>query len=88
MRITLWPQSRSGKWSAGLSIAFVVLFCLKLMALTPMPIFAIAALGLAGFVIGILAMFKNKEKALLVFLSIPLGLLIIFWTAAEIMYPH
>jgi hypothetical protein len=58
------------------------------MALTPMPIFAIAALGLAGFVIGILAMFKNKEKSLLVFLSIPLGLLIIFWTAAEIMYPH
>ena len=88
MKITLAPITRAGKWAAGLSIVFIVLMSLKIMGLMPLPSPAIVALGFIGFVIGIVAIIKNKERSILVFLSIPVGLLIIFWTAAELIYPH
>lgn len=88
MKAKLWPQSRSGQWSAGLSIAFIVLIMLKMMGALPFPTFAVAALGLAGFIAGIAAIIGKKERAILVFLPILVGLLIISWTVAEIVYPH
>jgi membrane associated rhomboid family serine protease len=54
----------------------------------PFPSPFIAALGVIGFVLGLISIFKNKDKSLFVLLSIPVGLLIIFWVAAEIAFPH
>lgn len=88
MKVTLWPKSDLGKWSARLSIAFIILISLKIMNAAPMPTFTIAILGLVGFFMGIVAMIKNKERSIPIFLSIVVGLLIIFWTVAEFIYPH
>lgn len=88
MKTTFTPITRAGKWAAGLSIAFIVLMGLKIVGLMPLPNPVIVALGFIGFVIGIVAIIKNKERSILVFLSIPVGLLIVFWTAAELIYPH
>lgn len=66
---------------------------LKLSALAiairlPFPSPLIAGLGMIGFVSGVISIFKNKDRSLFVLLSIPIGLLIIFWVAAEIAFPH
>jgi hypothetical protein len=61
---------------------------LKMMGALPLPTFAVAALGLAGFIAGIAAIIGKKERVILIFLPILVGFLIIFWTVAEIIYPH
>lgn len=88
MKMTLFPQDSAGKWSTGLSAAFVVLIWLKMQYSIHIMTFAIAALGLAGFAFGITAIIKNKDRSLFTFLSVLVGLVIIFWIAAEIIYPH
>ena len=88
MKATFTPKTSAGKWSAGLSIAFIVLIGLKIMDLMRIPSPVIVALGFIGFVIGIVAIIKNKERSILVFLSIPVGLLIVFSAAAELIYPY
>jgi len=88
MRLTILPKSTLGKWAAGLAIAFIVLITVKIQASLPLPTFFIAALGLAGFITGIVAVFKNRDRAILIFLSFIVGLIIMLWTAAEFMFPH
>ncbi len=82
------PRTQLGKWSAGLCIAFVILIQMKLWGLNPMPTFSIAALGLGGFAAGLVAIVKNKDRSALTFLSILVGLLIVLWISAELIYPH
>lgn len=45
-------------------------------------------MGVVGFVLEIISIVKYKDRALLTWLSIPIGLVIIFWTVAEIAFPH
>jgi len=90
MRLNLLPKTTSGKWSVGISIVFIILICMKILNIIsiPIPTFAIAALGLIGFILSIIAIFKNKDRAILNFLPILVGLLIILWTIAEFIFPH
>lgn len=88
MKITLLPKTRLGYWSAGLSILFIIMIWLKMQGLIPLMTFMIAGFGIAGFFVGLIAVFMNKDWAILNFLSIIVGLLIILWIAAEIIFPH
>lgn len=93
MKIQVWSKTKTGKWAAILTLLFIVLMVLKLSALAitirlPFPSPFIAMLGVIGFVFGIISFFKNKDRSLFVLLSLPVGLLIIFWVAAEIAFPH
>lgn len=88
MKITILPETSLGKWSIVLSIAFIILIYLKMQYGIPVMSFAIAGLGLAGVIMCIVAMIRNKEISLLYFIPIFVGLLIIFWVSAEIVYPH
>jgi len=88
MKITLIPKSNLGKCSVGLSIAFIILIWLKIQFSIPVMTFAIAALGLTGFITSLVSIFKNKDRAVLTFLPILVGLIIIFWITGEIMFPH
>jgi len=88
MRLTFLPKTTLGKWSVGLSIAFIILIWMKIQYAIHLPSFAIAALGLAGLVIGIAAIFKNKDRAVLNLLPIIVGLVILLWIAAELIFPH
>lgn len=84
----LLPKTRAGRWALGLSVTFIVLITVKIIAFLPLPTFAIAALGLAGFIIGIVAIFGNKDKAILNFVPILVGLIIVLWTVGELIFPH
>lgn len=93
MKIKFWSKTMAGKWAASLTLLFIVLMSLKLMTLAisiriPLPTPFIACLGVIGFILGIVSFVKNKDRSILTILSIPVGLLIIFWIAAEIAFPH
>ncbi|MBP7507772.1 MAG: hypothetical protein KA807_08125 [Prolixibacteraceae bacterium] len=91
MKIQILSKTKIGKWASLLTLLFIVLMGLKAMNIgirLPFPSPFIAVLGVIGFVLGIISIFKNKDRSLLVLLSIPVGLLIIFWVAAEIAFPH
>ncbi len=88
MRFTFLPKTTLGKWALGLSIAFIILIWWKIQGSMPIPTFAIAAIGLAGFTVVIIAIFRNKDKAILNLLPLLVGLVILLWIAAELLFPH
>ena len=88
MKLRAFPKSLSGKWSIGLSIVFIILILAKIQYSIRVPTFAITTLGLTGFLIGIIAIFKNKDRTILNFLPILVGLLILIWIAAELIFQH
>jgi len=82
------PKTTPGRWSVGLGIAFIILMWAKIQVGFPLPVFAIAALGLAGFVLALVAVFKRRDRSILGLVPILTGVLIILWTAAELLFPH
>lgn len=93
MKIQFWSKTKAGKYAANFTLLFIVLMFLKFFALgnsvrIPLPTPFIAGLGVIGFIMGIVSVVKNKDRSLLTILSIIIGLLIIFWVAGEIAYPH
>ena len=61
---------------------------LKLNIRIPLPSPAIAVLGLIGLVLSVLALIQHRDRALSLWLSAGLGLIILFWIIAEIVFPH
>jgi len=61
---------------------------LKVAFRIPLPSPAIAVLGIVGLLLSVLAMIQNRDRALSLWLSAGLGLVIIFWIIAEIVFPH
>lgn len=88
MKTTFVPMTSSGKLAAVLSLAFIILISLKMNGTMPLPTFAIAAIGMLGFLIAVFAFFSNKERSILIYLSLLVGFVILFWTAAELLFPH
>ncbi len=88
MKTRFWPEARAGKWAAGLTLAFVIIFVIKMMFRLPLPTPLIAVLGIAGFIMGIISIIKNKDRAVMTLLSIPVGAFIILVTVTEIAVPH
>lgn len=88
----LLSQAKTGRWSAGLMLLFLVLMFLKFANLPairlPLPSPALAVLPVIGFFVGVQSLVKNKDRSILTLLSILMGLLVICWIAAELAYPH
>lgn len=93
MKIKFWPTPKLGQAAAVLTLLFIILMLLKMGALgihiiLPVPSPLIAILAVVGLVLGLLSIYLKKDKAILTWLSIPIGLLVFFWIGAEIMFPH
>ncbi|WP_210364073.1 hypothetical protein [Bacillus sp. REN3] len=93
MKIQFWSKTATGKWAASLTLLFIVLMAVKLMTSAimiriPLSSPFISLFGLMGFVMGGISIMKNKDRALLTLLSILIGLLVLFWVTAEILFPH
>ena len=82
------PRTTGGKWAVGLGLAFILLMAGKMQSLVPLPSMAIAALGLAGFVLALVARFRDSDRALLVFVPVVAGAVILLWIAGELLFPH
>lgn len=93
MKMQLCSKTKAGKWAAILTLVFILVILLKMSSLArfirlPLPTPVIAVIGVGGFIMGVISIVKNKDRALFTLLSVPVGLLIIFWTIAEIALPH
>ena len=85
----LLPKSRVGKWGFYLSIAFAVLFVLAAsFNIMFMPAFGIFAIGIAGLVLTIIALFKRDRAWLQLLMALPIGAFVIFWVGGELLFPH
>ena len=87
MRISILPKTSLGRWSVGLAAAFILLFALYVVllllgVLDPdrvrlIPLIGFAAFGILGigaFVTGLISVIKSKERSILVFLAVVVGL--------------
>lgn len=88
MNIRVWPKAAAGRLAVIFSLLFLALTALKISIPILLPTPFIAGLGIAGFLVGMIAVFKDRDRALLTPLSVIVGLLIILWAAAEIAFPH
>ncbi|MBT3319133.1 MAG: hypothetical protein HN948_00905 [Clostridia bacterium] len=92
MKISVLPKSKLGIWSVALlifSVLLVVLFFLLInvfnqkggetffsnLTLT-IPMICAWFAGVLSFIIGIIAVIKNKSRSMLVFISILIGFLV------------
>src|SRR5689334_19677758 len=88
MKISFLPKSRLGTWTAGLNI-FFLLVCIFLYIFAELKhvIISDSLIGIVGatslialvtvFFTGIIAVIKNKERSVLVFLAILIGSVIL-----------
>jgi len=78
MRFSILPKTPLGKWSVGLVIAIIVLFIVvPEIANRPLEVAAssgFACLAGAALVTGLISIIKNKERSVLLFLTMAIGL--------------
>ena len=103
MGFSIKPNTGLGKWSvrliAGSLIFFILFFSLVASGqrggdtffsnpalAIPMLLAAISAI--CAFLTGIAGILKNKERAISVFLSTAVGLIVLIFGILEIIFPH
>ena len=91
MNIDFMPKTRLGTWSVGLNaffliVIFISVFLVKILGVlsfddhwwdVTVPILAIATI--TAFIVGIIAIGKNKESSILVYGSVIIGLFAILF---------
>jgi hypothetical protein len=77
VKITFMPKTPLGKAASACTIIFIVLLLLKMGTGFPLATFAIAGIGVVGFVLGIAAIIR-KDRSVGSFISVLAGLGIIF----------
>ena len=87
----LMPKTRSGKWSVWLNVFFMIVIITSIILVNVLSILSyddhwwdvtvplVFSASITAFVVGIIAVRKNKERSILVYLSILLGLLVILF---------
>jgi hypothetical protein len=101
VRIIILPKSHLGWWSVGLAILSLIFMSpifgvLRLMSvarqisISPGQIkgIAFAILGIAAFVTGLIGIIRNKERSILVFLAMLMGLCALIFVLGEVLFPH
>jgi len=103
MRVSILPKSYPGKWSIGSLAAFVVFFVtfqllvasgqrggetfFSNLVLT-IPILLAGAAGVLSFLTGIIGVIRNRERSILVFLAMLVGLFVLLFSIGEVAFPH
>lgn len=88
MKMGILPKGKWAWWAALLGIVFIISIILKMRDAMPLPTFAIAALGLAGFAAGIVAIIMDRDRSFFTYLAVCVGSIIVLWIAAELIFPH
>ena len=93
-----------GKWSIGLIIAFFLLLATGIFVVTVLgqtggntifdnpsisvPMLGAGASAIAAAFTGIVSVWRQKERAILVFVPIIIGFLVLWFVLGEILVPH
>ena len=103
MKLHFMPKTTLGKWSVALIVAFIVLlvsfqFLVSLgqrggetffsaLVLT-VPIIIAGISGVSALITGIIGVIRSREQSVSVYLAVVIGLLVLLWGLAEIIFPH
>ena len=98
------PKTKFGKWSFGLLIAFFLLLATGMIVVQgfgkeggetfldnlwiSVPMLGAGASAIAAFFAGIVSIWRQKERAILVFATIIVGLLVLLFVVGEFTTPH
>ncbi|MFC1983161.1 hypothetical protein ACFLV5_05220 [Chloroflexota bacterium] len=103
MKVYFMPKTTLGKWSVALIAGFLVLiisfqflvaigqrggetFFSALLLTVPIIIAGIS--GISAFFVGIIGVIRNRERSVIVYLAIIIGLLVLLFALGEIIFPH
>ena len=103
MNLVVLPKTRSGKWSTWLIVSLLVMlavffilvatgqrggdtFFSNLALSIPMLIAGIS--GIAAFFTGIVGIIFKRERSFMVIFATIIGLFVLFFAVAELIYPH
>lgn len=84
--VAILPTTRLGRWAVSLGAAFLPLT----MAWSVVPLGAVAGFvcGMAGSIVGLVAITRHRERALTVFLAAVPGALVLLFVVAELTIGH
>lgn len=96
MRISTLPKTSLGRWAVGLGMPTLLLFTYPLLVRLGRVAGFIAAYfnmaliisGIAALIIALIATIKNKERSILIFLAMLLGLFDLIFVLGEFLFPH
>lgn len=103
MRVSILPKTPLGKWSIGLIVAFIVFFmAFQLLVASgqrggetsfsnlvlTIPILLAGTSGVFAFLTGLIGVIRNRERSILVFLSMVIGLFVLLFWLGEVIFPH
>ena len=104
MNVSFWPKTKMGKWSLGFFVVAIVSFTIFILLISifdqrggetffsnlylAIPIIMFIILGCLTFLTGIIAIIKYNARSISVFISTLLGLIIILFYGAELLFPH
>jgi hypothetical protein len=103
MKVHFLPKTTSGKWSVALIFAFIVfLISFQLVVASgqrggetffsnlalAVPILIAGISGVSAFVTGLIGIIRTRERSVIVYLSVTIGLIVLLFLLGEIIFPH
>ncbi|MFC1872692.1 hypothetical protein ACFLYV_03140 [Chloroflexota bacterium] len=103
MKVYFIPKTTLGKWSVALIVGFLVLiisfqFLVALgqrggetffsALLLTVPIIIAGIFGVSAFGIGLVGVIKSRERSIIVYLAVTIGLFVLLFGLGEIIFPH
>lgn len=103
MKIRFLPKSKLGVWSVGFACGFfIILFVFFQIAKTAeikgdgffdtlalaIPLLLAGISGVLALILGVISIIKSKERAIAVFISCIIGLLVLLFALGEMFVPH
>ena len=95
------PGTKLGSWSFWLGVTFVVMFLINSLVFMPtsgeapwrqviLPFYGITMMlsGLAAGIVGLVAVIRQHERSLLVWLTLLPGAFVLFFLLGEFLFPH
>jgi len=91
MKTNFMPKTRSGKWSVWLNAFFLIIIATSIILVNVLSVLSyddhwwdVTAplaffVSIAAFILGIIAIKKNKERSVFVYTSVVIGLLTILF---------
>lgn len=84
------PQTKLGKWSVGLNAFFLTIIIISIVLVKVLGVLSfddtwwdvtvnVFLAAIAAFILGIIAITKKKERSVLVYISVAIGLLAILF---------